>query len=127
MGSDAVLTLNAGSSSLKFGLFAAAGPDPEEWLRGQISGIGGDARLKVESASGETLNELDLVDSTTHTDALRRALELLPNHREFDEIVAVGHRVVFGGPVPVPRGHDVRSWHCRHGRGSHAARRHRLH
>ncbi|MEM6531667.1 MAG: acetate/propionate family kinase [Myxococcota bacterium] len=95
MSDHALLTLNAGSSSLKFGLFNRA---PDSLLTGAVTGIGGDARLKLKNASGETLIDVDLHDSTTHTDALQRALELLPKHADFDDIVAVGHRIVFGGP-----------------------------
>ncbi len=95
MSGDAVLTLNAGSSSFKFGLFSA---EPEPWLNGLVSGIGGDALLKVKGPTGETLVERDLVDSKTHSHALKEALRVLPELRSFDSIVAVGHRIVFGGP-----------------------------
>jgi acetate kinase len=45
--SDAVfLTLNAGSSSVKFAVYAA-GADPIEIARGQIENLGDTARLKM--------------------------------------------------------------------------------
>jgi acetate kinase len=36
---DTILVLNAGSSSIKFSLFAAAGVEPAVVARGQIEGI----------------------------------------------------------------------------------------
>jgi acetate kinase len=48
---DAVLVLNAGSSSLKFQLFAVDGA-PESAARRQIDGIGVRPRLAVEDADG---------------------------------------------------------------------------
>ncbi|MEL6543659.1 MAG: acetate/propionate family kinase [Myxococcota bacterium] len=97
MNGDALLTLNAGSSSLKFGLFSAS-DEPKEQLSGVVSGIGGDARLRLKSASGESLLNEDLRDSTTHEDALREALRVLSDHHSIDSVRAVGHRIVFGGP-----------------------------
>ncbi|MEO1481202.1 MAG: acetate/propionate family kinase [Myxococcota bacterium] len=97
VGGQALLTLNAGSSSFKFGLFSNS-DQPEVRLRGAVTGIGGDARLKLKDASGKTLTDIDLHDSTTHGTALSRALELLPRYERFAGLAAVGHRIVFGGP-----------------------------
>ncbi|MEM7752544.1 MAG: acetate kinase, partial [Pseudomonadota bacterium] len=48
-----ILTLNAGSSSLKFGLYRDA-PDPVLLVHGQVDGIGNAARLIVEAAGDKT-------------------------------------------------------------------------
>jgi hypothetical protein len=49
--SDAlILTLNAGSSSIKFGLYDTA-PDPSEHLRGQIDRLGPEARLVLDGGA----------------------------------------------------------------------------
>ena len=52
---DAILVLNAGSSSLKFALFeagsAAADQDSELMLRGQIEGIGRAPEFRMEAGS----------------------------------------------------------------------------
>jgi acetate kinase len=45
-----ILTLNAGSSSLKFGLYDTA-PEPREHLRGQVDGLGPQARLVLDGAA----------------------------------------------------------------------------
>lgn len=94
---DAVLTLNSGSSSVKFGLFEC-GEVPVELMSGQVSGLGGDARIDIKTPDGEALLNKDLIDSTTHGDALRAILDSLPQYAEFGSIVGVGHRIVFGGP-----------------------------
>ena len=50
---SAVLTLNAGSSSLKFALFEVAeGRDLKPTLRGQVEGIGGQPHLIARDAGG---------------------------------------------------------------------------
>ena len=49
-----ILTLNAGSSSLKFAAFALAdGASPSSLASGQIEGIGATARGDVKTAAGE--------------------------------------------------------------------------
>ncbi len=50
--SYAVLTLNAGSSSLKFSLFEIAASGLHPTLKGQIEGIGSAPHLVANDASG---------------------------------------------------------------------------
>ena len=84
MPSDRLLTINAGSSSLKFATFKL-GSEPLCELRGQLSGIGqGQAKLSGVDWSAENLK------LETHRDALDLLIARL-------DIVAVGHRVVHGG------------------------------
>ena len=94
-----VLTLNAGSSSLKFGLFETA-TEPKVLLTGLIERIGGQPHLKATDARGAPLESADLSpdQAADHHGALEQVLDLL--HRHFDGVVisAVGHRVVHGGP-----------------------------
>jgi acetate kinase len=54
---DALLVVNAGSSSLKFQLFAVEGGAPVRRYRGQIDGIGVRPRLKVQDADGAPLED----------------------------------------------------------------------
>ncbi len=83
-----LLTINAGSSSLKFATFRESDLGCE--LRGQISGIGqGKATLRVTGAEWTS----DDVRLETHDDAI----DLLFRHLNRPEISAVGHRVVHGG------------------------------
>ena len=50
MSDGLILTLNAGSSSIKVGLYDSA-PEPQERLRGQIDRLGPEARLLLGDTS----------------------------------------------------------------------------
>jgi len=93
-----VLTLNAGSSSLKFGLFAA-GTVPRCRARGKVDRIGAEARLVLRDAKGAALAERALApdEGASHGAALRAALAALEGHLPGARVAAVGHRVVHGG------------------------------
>jgi acetate kinase len=52
---DAILAVNAGSSSLKFQLFALVGEDLARRVRGQLDGIGTRPRLRASGADGAAL------------------------------------------------------------------------
>src|SRR6187399_3082509 len=98
------LVLNAGSSSLKFCVFAHA---PETaWrlaARGQLDGIGSTPRFTAKGAGGEVLANHPL-DAKLH-DA-RGALDHLAGwlRSAFGgaRVVGVGHRVVHGGLRTAP-------------------------
>ena len=97
----AVLVLNAGSSSLKFALFAI---DPqlaeEPALSGQIEGIGATPELSARTADGERFRETIPVtggQTEQHRGSLDHLLGWLASHNPSLEIVAAGHRVVHGG------------------------------
>jgi acetate kinase len=101
---QSILVVNAGSSSLKFQAFR---PGPAKGLdrlaRGQIDGIGLHPRL-VASLAGQPATAQDFVAAAVpDTDAaLAEALRWLASAGV--DPVAVGHRVVHGGPrfaVPV--------------------------
>ena len=91
-----ILTLNAGSSSLKFGLFR----DAAVRLSGGIDRIGepdAPARLTVRNASGGALPTGDPGRIADHGTALARILAQITAFCPDAEIAAVGHRVVHGG------------------------------
>jgi acetate kinase len=96
-----ILTLNAGSSSLKFAAFRLAdGGEPSLLASGQIEGIGATAKGSVKSASGETA-ELNFDRSharVDHAAAMGAILDWLRQAGYDSSIVAVGHRIVHGGP-----------------------------
>lgn len=93
------LTLNAGSSSLKFGLYDIDGA-PVERAMGLIENIGKAPRLKVHFGPGRAPLSRDLAatDAADHRSALATALDLLRAHFPDARASAVGHRVVHGGP-----------------------------
>jgi acetate kinase len=109
---DTILTLNAGSSSIKFALFEAASPPPRKaLLSGQVDGLGARPHLKARDAAGATLEDTDLPleKDAPHRAALAFLVERLQGGGPGARIVAVGHRVVHGGtrfsqPVAVDRG-----------------------
>jgi len=88
-----ILTLNAGSSSIKFGLYAT-GVEPVEEARGQIEALGPEARLVVEVDGAEVVTQIGAADHATGVQRLIAALAPLARGRRID---AVGHRVVHGG------------------------------
>jgi acetate kinase len=89
-----LLTLNAGSSSLKFGLYDSA-PEPVRRVSGQVDGIDSAAQLILQAGDGATKTPCGVA---THREALECILEALEPHLENITIAAVGHRVVHGGP-----------------------------
>ena len=95
--SEALLVLNAGSSSLKFSLFTAQSLDMR--LRGEIEGIGARSHFIARDSRGTTLGEQSWERSLDHPAALEFLLDYLPGAVAYDRLAAVGHRVVHGGPV----------------------------
>ena len=96
--SEAILCLNAGSSSLKFALFQAA-VEPALIARGQIEGIGTAPRLMVHDAGGAILAEERWPGGAGHShDAfLAELLGWVDDHLGTVRLAAVGHRIVHGG------------------------------
>ncbi|MGR8919363.1 MAG: acetate/propionate family kinase [Gammaproteobacteria bacterium] len=105
--STAILVLNAGSSSLKFALFDAAGL--ATLARGQVEGIGTEPHFRVQDSAGDTLADArwaPLEAGAGHRRALARILAWLDDDFGAPSLVGVGHRVVHGGerfarPTPV--------------------------
>ncbi|MBK7903379.1 MAG: acetate/propionate family kinase [Proteobacteria bacterium] len=96
---DVVLVLNAGSSSLKFAMYASAGARATEAVcRGQIEGIGTTPRMSAKAADSSMLpvpgRAATLNDSRA---ALVLLAEWLNETFAGARIVGVGHRVVHGG------------------------------
>ena len=95
---DGILTLNAGSSSIKFALFAAAAPPARTPLvAGQVEGIGARPMLRARDAAGKTLAERELVlaKDAPHFSALAFLVSWLQDNAS-RRIAAAGHRVVHG-------------------------------
>ncbi len=103
---DVILTLNAGSSSLRFGLFCA-GPKPETRLRGQIESIipGHTPRWRIDPSPADAPPDLDGVDDPVT--ALGVLCGWLEARGDLQRVRAVGHRVVHGGdraaPAPIDK------------------------
>jgi len=90
-----LLTLNAGSSSLKFAVYDATS-DLRVRLSGQVSGLGGDARLHARAGSKVVADES--WSGTLALDAvLPRTFDWLDRGGWCEGLVGVGHRIVHGG------------------------------
>ena len=91
-----IISINAGSSSLKFQLFNM---DNEEVIvSGLFERIGIDSSCYTLKYNGEKITEeIDLPDHTTAVNILLDKLVSLNIIKSLDEIDGVGHRVVQGG------------------------------
>lgn len=91
-----VLAINAGSSSLKFQLFKM--PEEEVLAKGLIERIGvGGSTFTLEAGDKEEIIKQDM---ESHEQAVKLLLSQLISSnviQSYDEISAVGHRVVHGG------------------------------
>jgi acetate kinase len=97
---DTILVVNAGSSSVKFQIFSVEGEGKlQRQIKGQMDGIGSRPRLRASGANGDPLADRAYpIESVSDIPAalataagwLRDELRISP--------MAVGHRVVHGGP-----------------------------
>jgi acetate kinase len=93
----AVLALNCGSSSLKFGLFRMVGEAAEPLIAGEADAIGSpQGRFSARAGDRDLVSEAGAIAS--HADALGRVFALLDEQRA-PAPRAVGHRIVHGGPA----------------------------
>jgi acetate kinase len=102
MSMRSILTLNAGSSSLKFALFGLIDVHQGQLLGGQIATDGGGgARFLVRECTGNVLVDRRYAMPSGVIDA-DRAIEILLHWLSAAvpklQLSAVGHRVVHGGP-----------------------------
>jgi len=94
---NAILVLNSGSSSLKFGLYTAGDRDEQLLLAGSADNIGRDSgSLHIRDASGTDLLRSDHI-LESQPEALAAILSAIGDTTHATPI-AVGHRVVHGGP-----------------------------
>ena len=93
-----ILTINAGSSSLKFALFHA-GANLAEITRGEIENLNSEPHFTARDIAGATLAEQHWHGGTAHTfaTALAALLAFADAHCGEGGLKAVGHRVVHGG------------------------------
>ncbi len=94
--------VNAGSSSVKFSVFAVASADLRLLYRGEFEGIGTAPHFFVRDMDGAIVVDErgSLAEVATQEDAVHRIYSWLESHNSAGvEVVGVGHRVVHGGPV----------------------------
>jgi acetate kinase len=92
-----ILTINGGSSSIKFALFSAGDP-LQRVLEGGIERIGlPEAALRVKGLD-QADNFSRSVAAPDHTTAVGVLMDWVEERSGRDALTAVGHRVVHGGP-----------------------------
>ncbi len=96
---DAVLTLNAGSSSIKLGLFEVLANEPPRQIAHGTVERGAETKFWAKGASGQSLVERQWPKNEPPDDATLFSELLAWVHTQLsaDTLAAVGHRVVHGG------------------------------
>jgi acetate kinase len=100
MRQDLLVTLNAGSSSIKFGIFAVAGGTVQRAASGQVEGLLTRAVLQARKAGDEPPRTVALQPegASTHVRAMAAILDWIAAEFPGAHVVAAGHRIVHGGP-----------------------------
>jgi acetate kinase len=94
---DAIVVLNAGSSSIKFCTFRRGDAGLERELRGQVSGLGTAPRIAARRGADVVVDRALEDNAANHAQALDLLLDFLRIELRGETIVGVGHRVVHGG------------------------------
>lgn len=93
---DLVVTLNAGSSSVKFALFAGDAEWPRLIASGVIDGLGAKPRFRTAIVDGDA-SERRLPGKLTHSQAIAAIVEWIEAAYPEAVVSAIGHRIVHGG------------------------------
>jgi acetate kinase len=92
--SDALVVLNAGSSSIKFALFSR---EATCLLRGLVDGLGANPKFAAWDADGSALVTQPLPPAADHAAAIALALDWIETNDQGLALLGAGHRVVHGG------------------------------
>ncbi len=99
--SDAIIVLNAGSSSLKFSIYRVAERELDLVARGQVEGLGTSPRFKAKDEEGRVLADVAVkgpAHGFGHPEAFAHLAQWAREHYAGDlSLVAVGHRMAHGG------------------------------
>jgi acetate kinase len=96
---NTILTLDAGSSSIKFSLFEVDRSNRlTRAFRAEVEGIGSDLHFAASDAAGKVLAEQNWPDPNQPFHALvERAIHWMESYLSGNSLIAAGHRVVHGG------------------------------
>ena len=97
--SNAIVVLNAGSSSIKFSLFFERGETLEPDVRGQVEGLYTAGRFVLKAPDGAVKAEKSWPAGVQlgHDGALDHLIGHLRSELAGDRLIGIGHRVVHGG------------------------------
>jgi acetate kinase len=92
-----ILTLNAGSSSIKYSVYRQDNDEPNELVVGQVENLGPAARLSMVT-SNDNNDEISIeIGAADHALAVKAILKALKPYLRDEKVIGVGHRVVHGG------------------------------
>ena len=91
-----ILTINGGSSSIKFAVFDTADP-PVRRFSGQVKRIGQPGTQLISKDDGDSAPSVRQVDASDHRQAAAIIIQHLRDCLGNSPITAIGHRVVHGG------------------------------
>ncbi len=92
---DCILTINGGSSSIKFSLYQIKEP-LEQLFYGEIENIGTqNVKLNFTNTNTKEKNSIN-IESANHNDAANTLIDWLEKQEGFSSVKAVGHRIVHG-------------------------------
>ena len=96
---DAIVTINAGSSSIKFSLFVESDGNLSLRLSGQIEGLYTAPHFIAREPGGAVVGEERWAEGTRlgHDGAIEHLTAFMRSQREKYRLAAIGHRVVHGG------------------------------
>jgi acetate kinase len=94
---NAILAINSGSSTLKFGVFVEDAAEERALARGSVDGIGTDkGEIEIQDGGGKALHSEEKKHGS-QKEALSHVANLLAS-LGIEAPAAVGHRIVHGGP-----------------------------
>lgn len=96
---EAILIINAGSSSIKFSVYISEAKKLILQSKGQIEGIGVKPNFLAKMPSGEVLQKQEWQNSKeiNHEFLLKYLIDWLNHNLDGAKVISAGHRVVHGG------------------------------
>ena len=95
--SKTILALNAGSSSIKFGMFGVAGAEPTHLFAGEVADIRDKPHLTVKDMDGRSVLDRNWPTPRRQEDILDDILGWADQNAGSGGLAAIGHRIVHGG------------------------------
>ena len=97
---DVILTLNAGSSSVKFAIYADTNVKSPALVSGKVISLGDTPQFLATGVNGRPLAQSNTVKfnkTTSHEEVVLRLFDWFKHKSQAYNITGVGHRVVHGG------------------------------